>query len=100
MAGHVFALEGETGEAQARQLEIFLDAVATQASRSSPYLLHPHYADLLSGRAEAELAASARELSARIACLAGRPGLRQDAGWSELLECLRSCGAEPDRGAG
>jgi hypothetical protein len=87
------AFGGETGEVQARCLEIFLDAVATHAFHVAPYLLHPHYADLLDDRVEAELAERARQLAADIDAAAATESLRHDTGWGELLRALRSLGA-------
>jgi hypothetical protein len=86
-------LPGETGEQQARQLEIFLDAVAAYASQASPYLLHPHYADLLGGEEEVALAERARELAEDIAAAEAAGELRQHTGWRDLLGALRSAGA-------
>ena len=87
------SLEGETPEAQARRLEIFLDAVAAHATRTSPYLLRPFYADLLDPGVESVLARRARELAAQIESAAAGGALRQQAGWLELLEHLRWYGA-------
>jgi hypothetical protein len=86
------AFSGESGEQQARHLEIFLDAVAMHASHASPYLLHPHYADLLDD-VEADLAQRARALAADVEAAAAGQTLRHDAGWDELLGALRSLGA-------
>jgi SIR2-like domain len=83
---------GGSGEQQARHLEIFLDAVAMYASRASPYLLHPYYADLLDD-VEADLAHRARELAADVEAAAAERTLRHDAGWDQLLGALRSLGA-------
>lgn len=84
---------GESGEAQARRLEIFLDAVATYAVPSAPYLLHPHYADLLDDD-EADLALRARDLATRLRAAADTATLRNDTGWAELVAALESLGAE------
>ena len=90
------AFEGETGEVQARRLEIFLDAVATHACQVAPYLLHPHYADLLDDDVEADLAGRAGQLATDLAAAAKSGSLRHDTGWAELLEALRSLGAGAD----
>jgi hypothetical protein len=87
------AFAGDSGVEQARQLEIFLDAVATHACHVAPYLLHPHYADLLDD-AETDLAERARALAADIDSAAESQRLRHDAGWAELSKCLRSLGAD------
>jgi hypothetical protein len=84
---------GDSGEAQARRLEIFLDAVATHASPVAPYLLHPHYADLLDD-VERDLAQRARDLAADIRAAADGVSLRNDTAWAELEAALGSLGAE------
>jgi hypothetical protein len=84
---------GDSGEAQARRLEIFLDAVATHAFPGAPYLLHPHYADLLDD-VERDLAQRSRDLAADIRAAAHTESLRNDAGWAELVTVLQSLGAE------
>jgi len=86
---------GDSGEQQARHLEIFLDAVAMHASHASPYLLHPYYADLLDD-VEADLAERARVLAADVEAAAAERTLRHGAGWDELLGALRSLGAGHD----
>jgi hypothetical protein len=88
------AFGGDSGEEQARRLEIFLDAVATHACHVAPYLLHPHYADLLDD-VEQDLAGRVRRLAGDIRSAAGTDSLRHDTGWSELLATLESLGAQP-----
>jgi hypothetical protein len=92
------SMEGDSGEEQARQLEIFLDAVVAHASHSAPYLLHPYYGDLLNDDEESDLAERARELAARIETAVTTGAVRQDAGWTELLAALRAHGAHLEPG--
>ncbi len=88
---------GDTPEQQARRLEIFLDAVAAYACDTTPYLLHPHFQDLLNEDEESALADDARRLARAVDAAVGKGKLRQDAGWSALLSSLTRMGALGDQ---
>lgn len=77
---------------QARDLSIFLDAVAMYAAPRS-YLLDERYGNLLGGEEERSAAKAVREAAALIGQL---PVCAREGAWSELYEALMGHGAGRD----
>lgn len=76
----------------ARELEIFLDFVALDASSTAPYLLDERYKDLL-GQDELDVAVEARALADHVAELSPGNVGRANEGWDALGDVLHSLGA-------
>lgn len=82
------AMVGEKLPERARQLEIFLDAVAMYASRDHSWLLDPRFSFLLDGKDDQALVADVVAVASRV-----QERAKADGAWEALAQRLTAFGA-------